>query len=97
MCSRAAARRAHDADHVVERREELRREIGADDARVLVECHLTRHVQSTPGCAEYAVGVAARLREVGRVDELLHGLRPTFTPEGRPAPGGPTYGSTETV
>ena len=72
---RPAARRAHDVDHVVERREKLGREVGADDARVLVEGHLARHVERAPGCAQYAVGVTARLREVRRVDELLHGVR----------------------
>src|SRR5882672_5340360 len=67
----AAAGRAHDVDHVVERRQKLRREVRTDDPRVLVESHLPRHVERAPGSAEYAVGVTARFREVRRVDQLL--------------------------
>jgi hypothetical protein len=32
-------------------------------------------VKRAPGSAEHAVRVATRLREVRRIDELLHGVR----------------------
>src|ERR1019366_1641238 len=79
----AAARRAHDVDDVVERRQELGGEVRADDARLLVEGDLPGDVEHPSGAAQDAVGVAARLGEVRRVDQLLlHGPALTFTPIG---------------
>ncbi len=65
----------NDGDHVLfERREELRREVGADDVRVLVERDLPGDVEDPPWAADDPVRVAAGLGEGRRVDELLlHG------------------------
>ena len=57
-------------DDVVERLEELRREVRAHDARVLVPRDLSRDVERATALHDDAVDVPARLREMRRPTNL---------------------------
>ena len=66
-----AARLAHDRDDVVERLEELRREVGLTMRASLSHAIWPGDVERCAALREDAVRVAARLREMRRRDDLV--------------------------